>query len=225
MFCPQCKAEYRQGFSRCADCDIDLVYELPRDALPQQREPFHALDDGEPLRTVWKCKEEKECVALCRELLREGIEYRVVQIPESRYIRMEVDWRYEIAVQAVDYERAREVLGIDDQSADGAPAKESVEHEAGDEPLPQPDDSPPDEPVRNDSYLKAWYPEDATVEVWSGVTSDFPTGVELALKENLIHSRSELYAGQGKVFVMPEDEARAREIVREIIENSPPGKA
>lgn len=29
MFCPKCKAEYREGFSRCADCDVDLVLELP----------------------------------------------------------------------------------------------------------------------------------------------------------------------------------------------------
>jgi hypothetical protein len=28
VFCPQCKAEYRQGFTRCADCDVDLVYAL-----------------------------------------------------------------------------------------------------------------------------------------------------------------------------------------------------
>jgi hypothetical protein len=25
MYCPQCKAEYRQGFTRCADCEVDLV--------------------------------------------------------------------------------------------------------------------------------------------------------------------------------------------------------
>jgi hypothetical protein len=25
MYCPQCKAEYRQGFTRCTDCDVDLV--------------------------------------------------------------------------------------------------------------------------------------------------------------------------------------------------------
>jgi hypothetical protein len=29
MFCPKCKAEYREGFSRCADCGTDLVAELP----------------------------------------------------------------------------------------------------------------------------------------------------------------------------------------------------
>jgi hypothetical protein len=29
MFCPLCKAEYRQGFTYCADCDVDLVEALP----------------------------------------------------------------------------------------------------------------------------------------------------------------------------------------------------
>ena len=25
MICPECKAEYREGYTRCADCDIELV--------------------------------------------------------------------------------------------------------------------------------------------------------------------------------------------------------
>ena len=29
MFCPNCRAEYREGFSKCADCDVGLVAELP----------------------------------------------------------------------------------------------------------------------------------------------------------------------------------------------------
>ena len=29
MFCPQCKAEYRVGFTRCSDCDVELVDNLP----------------------------------------------------------------------------------------------------------------------------------------------------------------------------------------------------
>ena len=32
MFCPVCKVEYRPGFSRCADCDVDLVEELPTES-------------------------------------------------------------------------------------------------------------------------------------------------------------------------------------------------
>jgi len=29
MFCPKCKSEYRQGFTSCTDCDVNLVPELP----------------------------------------------------------------------------------------------------------------------------------------------------------------------------------------------------
>lgn len=28
MFCPICRAEYREGFKECTDCDCDLVEEL-----------------------------------------------------------------------------------------------------------------------------------------------------------------------------------------------------
>jgi hypothetical protein len=34
MFCPQCKAEYRAGFARCSDCDVELVNQLPVDPQP-----------------------------------------------------------------------------------------------------------------------------------------------------------------------------------------------
>ena len=29
MICPVCKAEYRQGFARCADCEVELIELLP----------------------------------------------------------------------------------------------------------------------------------------------------------------------------------------------------
>jgi hypothetical protein len=32
MFCPRCKAEYREGFTHCADCDVDLVYAVAGEA-------------------------------------------------------------------------------------------------------------------------------------------------------------------------------------------------
>lgn len=29
MYCPKCRAEYREGFTRCSDCGLDLVEVLP----------------------------------------------------------------------------------------------------------------------------------------------------------------------------------------------------
>lgn len=29
MFCPTCRAEYREGFTECVDCEVPLVSELP----------------------------------------------------------------------------------------------------------------------------------------------------------------------------------------------------
>jgi hypothetical protein len=29
LYCPNCEAEYRPGFTECADCGVPLVYELP----------------------------------------------------------------------------------------------------------------------------------------------------------------------------------------------------
>jgi len=33
MFCPKCKAEYRDGFTKCFDCDVDLINELYDDTI------------------------------------------------------------------------------------------------------------------------------------------------------------------------------------------------
>ena len=43
MYCPTCKAEYRPGFTECADCGVDLVYELPEEQ-PLSREEDLAGD-------------------------------------------------------------------------------------------------------------------------------------------------------------------------------------
>lgn len=45
MFCPQCKAEYREGFTTCSDCGVALVTDLPPEPEP------HFVDFEEILST------------------------------------------------------------------------------------------------------------------------------------------------------------------------------
>jgi len=47
MFCPQCRSEYREGFTRCDDCDLPLVATLP--PLPAVGDP-----SGRDLVTVFE---------------------------------------------------------------------------------------------------------------------------------------------------------------------------
>jgi hypothetical protein len=218
MFCPECKAEYRPGFTRCSDCGVDLVYGLPPQKLQREAPEPEGPQDGAALRTIWEGDSESECVGECRELKNAGIWYKVSQIPGVRDLKMSIDWRFKIAVLSPDYARARKLLGIEDEAIDGEDQLDQAALE-----LPAAEDSAVNE-VRSDSYLEKWYPEDATVEVWSQSAEDTSSVVELSLKENLIRFRchSDSDGGRRTLFVRPEDESRAREIVREIKESAPP---
>ena len=41
MFCPECNAEYRRGFTRCPDCDAALVSALP----PEEMDTDHGEEE------------------------------------------------------------------------------------------------------------------------------------------------------------------------------------
>jgi hypothetical protein len=49
MLCPDCGTEYRDGFVRCADCDVDLVPDLP--SVPDERSQIqltNVFETGDP---------------------------------------------------------------------------------------------------------------------------------------------------------------------------------
>ena len=35
MYCPSCRSEYRIEYTRCKDCDVELVTELPLEEQPE----------------------------------------------------------------------------------------------------------------------------------------------------------------------------------------------
>jgi hypothetical protein len=178
-----------------------------------------APPDWDETRSVWEGDDAVDCANVCRQLQQEQIQYIVDQSILSREARMRVNWKYQIRVGATDYEKARKALGYEER--DGEEQPDEAEYAAAME-LPALDDLPVED-VHGDWNPRNWYPEDATLEVWRGNPKESGMILEMSLKENRINHRVALEGDELKrVFVMPEDEARAREIVREVVEGAPP---
>jgi hypothetical protein len=210
MFCPQCQAEYRQGFTRCADCDVDLVYVLP-EALSVPEEP------GEKLHSLWTGVDPRICAEHCAKLKDAGIPFKVIR-REDRLFNINTYPDLEIAVPPSLHEKAKEVIGNEDavEQMEESEIQAAMELPAEDDPATTKD--------KDDNWdPENWYPEDATVEVWSENTQRLTWMIESSLHENRIHSRTDrLDDGACKIFVLPEAELRAREILREITQAAPP---
>jgi len=48
MYCPNCRSEYRPGFTRCKDCEVALVVELPVEETPEFVDLVEVLSTGDP---------------------------------------------------------------------------------------------------------------------------------------------------------------------------------
>ena len=78
------------------------------------------------------------------------------------------------------------------------------------------------EQLRSDWDPGEWHPEDATLEIWAGEQAELGELLAASLGENQIHSRVAESRGAYRLFVLPADETRAREIVRGVVEGLPP---
>ncbi len=166
------------------------------------------------LRSVWVGDDMQECAARCAALRRAGIYYRVDEQRQAMVRRVET--RYEIGVPEADFEKANvithdNVMDFSDEPEDQA-IMEIADAGDGGSQLE----------TKRDAKFGEWYPEDATVLVWDGDAADRRNMIEMSLRENDIRMRWELQPGKPQLYVLPEDEERAKEIVREILEGQAP---
>ena len=174
--------------------------------------------DAQKFRVVWDGDSETDCVEICRELQLAEIQYKVSQQPVSRPSRMRVIWKFEVTVLDSDYRLAKEALGFGEDDNE----TEEQDFAIAESVVPISEASSRQNQPEARSYLGQWRPENATVEVWSQAASDTSSIVELSLTENLIHFRlNRTENGTKKFVVLPEDEYRAREILREIQDGDP----
>jgi Putative prokaryotic signal transducing protein len=107
MFCPRCNAEYVPGFTRCADCDVELVESLPVPAPgPARPEPAGDLVTGD-LVTVFSSRD-PGLMPIAESLLRSaGIRFSVRGglVPYATVLPVDLQ------VLAGDAADARRILG------------------------------------------------------------------------------------------------------------------
>lgn len=236
MICPRCKAEYRPGFTRCADCDVDLVWELPKHAIEMRQ----TGEDGEyrvaggpgdsnedPFCSFWKGDDPRVHVELCGVLDDAGIPHNTVYRRDHLF-NLRNYAAFEVGVPFSMYERAenvvKEAYGTEDVADVGAQEVQLLA-ERPVRKLPE-TLTPPDEqniPGPPSAGEGAdWFPEDATLKVWSTESGEPSEFLVAALHENGIRCRLEKNGQRAELYVLPEEEARAREIVREVVEGQPP---
>jgi hypothetical protein len=258
MYCPQCKAEYRQGFTRCADCDVELVHEPPPAAHgfgTAGETGSHGEDSDDPFCSFWRGDDPRIHAELCELLNEEGIPHKTVR-REDHLFNLNSKSGFQIGIPYSQFEKAeaaiKDAYGTEEEQKDAAlllpygkgysPAVRGVfPWRPSPKGFARADDGQDDEaesleaPAFEEDNADVesghswagwdttdWNPEEATLRVWSNEQSYPGEIIEMALRENQIHSRFEKVGGSNTIFVLPEDEIRARAIVREIVEGAAP---
>lgn len=232
MFCPNCQAEYRPGFTRCADCEVDLVESLDQAPAKEKSEggdfPMPVLLwSGVDRATLEQLREALDNVDIAYndETLEARLLYASMRHPLELWVKRE---DLEAAKQAVaalfapgeeDLEASAAgattqpgvALGSapsdsndPDDAFDGAYATDSSQGDVGEE-----DDNPFEDPP--------------LVQVWTGKQPDMARILKDCLREHGL--RSEVIheeAGKLGLWVREKHENRAKQIVREVVEAAPP---
>jgi hypothetical protein len=253
MFCPQCKAEYRQGFTRCADCDVELVHELSANAIVAHERVVPGDSDGDPFCSFWTGDDPRIHAELCELLEKESIPHRTVR-REDHLFHISSYPAFQIGIPFSMFERGeaavKEAYGsgeaiepvsrllpvesehipgtrfdADELDPGGGSSQRSSRwsgEPAADESsveLPERRDSKNSDAERDSHGLDA---DEPATEIWSGGEPELAEFIGASLQTNQIPFRRDARAGMQVVYVHSEDETRAREIVREVVEGVPP---
>lgn len=109
MICPQCHTEYRQGFTRCADCEVELVAEAPPAALAVEGRPKPGDPNEDPFCSFWKGEDARVHAELCEVLDEAGIPHNTV-FRRDHLFNLRNFTAYEIGVPFSFFERAERAV-------------------------------------------------------------------------------------------------------------------
>ena len=210
LFCPLCDAEYGPAHTHCTLCGVDLVPEHLRG------KPLNEKERNERLELVWRGNDPVAVSRVIAALRGARIRHHVK--PTQDHLAFELGIprpRYEVRVFASDAPAARYLV---------APIRESLPFALLDEEKDTESPEPTGPPSAGAAVAPGvWKPKQATLEVWSSDDSALAQILQDCLAENRIGVRVEgTPPGKLRLFVRPQEEAGAREIIREVVEGTPP---
>ncbi len=204
-YCPLCDAEYSESHAACTVCGVALVPEAWRGR------PLDERQRQERIELVWRGGDPGAVSEVIHTLRDAGIRHHVQATNDHLVFELGMPRpKYAVRTFASDSARAKELLR-DIREASPFVGMEASALALGDEPMEQ-------TAPRHD-----WNPGAASVQIWSGEDGALAELLQACLGENSIGVRCEGRSpGTIRLRVMPADEARAREIIREVREASPP---
>jgi hypothetical protein len=236
MICPKCRAEYRRGFTECADCGVALVEPakmLEEGAANSENAAAPGDPNEDPFCSFWKGNDPRIHAELCTVLDEVEVPHKTV-FRQDHLFNLANYASFEVGVPASLFEKAEVAV------KEAFEPPDPTESKGGNELLPvrlipemperirklPPMLSPPERenlpgPAEPGEAADT-FTEDATAEVWCGEDKYVSEMLLASLHENDIRVRQELISEEARLFVSPEDEERAKEIVREILEGQPP---
>jgi hypothetical protein len=247
MFCPVCHAEYRDGFTRCSDCDVDLVRQLAGPAFVPKADRDRQ-EEEDTMQVLWSGVDPRVQNRITEALGEAGIEYDD-EAAKSVLLPTAAERVLEVRVFASDMDAAKKAItgpSNDSDDGSGALSAEFSKGASSSDPFrmdrsgsllsphdglkAQTDNAPQradeckaesDEPAE-DEYVEQYFdPDEATAEAWSGDGEDMAELYRTCLLNIGIGCVIDDANGSVRVLVMPASEKRAKEIVRQITEQTP----
>lgn len=209
---------------------MDLVWE-PHYAQAPESPPANLGDPNEdPFCSFWKGEDSRLHAELCGVLDEAGIAHNTV-FRRDHLFNLSNFPAYEIGVPFSLYEKAeaavKEAYGTDDIEEIGSQELQKLLEDRSDRVrklpamlTPPENEDIPGPPTAGDET--GWYEEDATAKVWETETGEPSDFLVAALHENGIRCRVDRDGGRAGLYVMPDDESRAHEIVKEVAQGQPP---
>ncbi|MHB8755061.1 MAG: hypothetical protein ACYC92_08920 [Candidatus Acidiferrales bacterium] len=244
MFCPVCKYEYRRGFTHCNDCDVDLV-----DALPSEGDVDHKLrtpaDEMAQPTLLWKGASGGTFSAITAALdaakipyNREDLDARLVFSSEFSELEIWVPAAHLSDAQAVLNEvlNSTAVLSAGPDATNELPAGDDEAADDIRQEIPRelyPEDATaevwsanatssgtnnPADKAASNAAIKAANNDAAMAEILKSCLAEIGVACYVQRPDADSADAQPNYA----VRVVPEDEARAKEIVRQVINAAPP---